>query len=35
MTLSNDVREIPRLFGEAVDQLGKLVRNERSLRRPS
>lgn len=31
MTLSNDVREIPRLFGEAVEQLGKLVRNEAQL----
>ena len=31
MTLSNDVREIPRLFGDAVEQLGKLVRNEAQL----
>jgi hypothetical protein len=31
MTLSHDVREIPRLFGDAVEQLGKLVRNEAQL----
>jgi len=31
MTLSNDVRDIPRLFGDAVEQLGKLVRNEAQL----
>jgi hypothetical protein len=31
MTLSHDVREIPRLFGDAVEQLAKLVRNEAQL----
>lgn len=31
MSLSNDVRDIPRLFGDAVEQLGKLVRNEAQL----
>jgi len=30
MNLSNDVRDIPRLFGDAVEQLGKLVRNDLS-----
>jgi hypothetical protein len=31
MALQEDVREIPRLFGDAVEQLGKLVRNEAQL----
>jgi uncharacterized membrane protein YgcG len=31
MALTEDVREIPRLFGDAVEQLGKLVRNEAQL----
>jgi uncharacterized membrane protein YgcG len=31
MSLSNDARDIPRLFGDAVEQLGKLVRNEAQL----
>ena len=31
MSLTEDVQEIPRLFGEAVEQLGKLVQNEAQL----
>jgi hypothetical protein len=31
MALAEDVREIPRLVGDAVEQLGKLVRNEAQL----
>jgi uncharacterized protein YebE (UPF0316 family) len=31
MSLSNDARDIPHLFGDAVEQLGKLVRNEAML----
>jgi hypothetical protein len=31
MALTEDLREIPRLFGDAVEQLGKLVRNEAQL----
>jgi hypothetical protein len=31
MALAEDVREIPRLMGDAVEQLGKLVRNEAQL----
>jgi hypothetical protein len=31
MALADDVREIPRLIGDAVEQLGKLVRNEAQL----
>jgi hypothetical protein len=31
MTLKDDVREIPALFGDAVEQLGKLVQNEAQL----
>lgn len=33
MSLSNDMQAIPRLFGNAVEQLGKLVQNEASLAR--
>ena len=33
MALSEDLRAIPRLFGDAVEQLGKLVRNETELAR--
>jgi hypothetical protein len=31
MALAEDVREIPRLVGDSVEQLGKLVRNEAQL----
>ena len=31
MTLSDDINAIPRLFGDAVEQLGKLVQNEAQL----
>jgi hypothetical protein len=31
MALSEDVNAIPRLFGDAVEQLGKLVQNEAQL----
>lgn len=31
MSLSNDLHAIPRLFGDAVEQLGKLVQNEARL----
>jgi hypothetical protein len=33
MALSNDLNAIPRLFGDAVEQLGKLVENEVQLAR--
>jgi hypothetical protein len=33
MALSNDLNVIPRLFGDAVEQLGKLVQNEMQLAR--
>jgi hypothetical protein len=33
MSLSNDIRSIPALFGDAVEQLGKLVSNEVQLAR--
>jgi len=33
MSLSNDMQAIPRLFGNAVEQLGKLVQNEANLAR--
>jgi len=33
MSLSDDVNAIPRLFGDAVEQLGKLVQNEVQLAR--
>jgi Putative Actinobacterial Holin-X, holin superfamily III len=33
MALSNDLNAIPRLFGDAVEQLGKLVQNEMQLAR--
>ena len=33
MALSNDLNAIPRLFGDAVEQLGKLVQNEVQLAR--
>ena len=33
MALSNDLNAIPRLFGDAVEQLGKLVQNEAQLAR--
>ncbi|MGI8527684.1 MAG: phage holin family protein [Pseudolabrys sp.] len=33
MSLSGDLNEIPRLFGDAVEQLGKLVQNEAELAR--
>lgn len=33
MSLSNDVRSIPALFGDAIEQLGKLVHNEVQLAR--
>ena len=33
MSLSNDVRSIPALFGDAIEQLGKLVHNEVELAR--
>jgi Putative Actinobacterial Holin-X, holin superfamily III len=33
MSLSNDLNSIPRLFGDAVEQLGKLVQNETQLAR--
>lgn len=31
MSLSSDIRSIPELFGDAVEQLGKLVQNEAQL----
>jgi hypothetical protein len=31
MSLSEDIHVIPRLFGDAVEQLGKLVQNEAQL----
>jgi hypothetical protein len=31
MSLSDDLHTIPRLFGDAVEQLGKLVQNEAQL----
>ena len=33
MSLSGDLHSIPRLFGDAVEQLGKLVQNEAQLAR--
>jgi len=33
MSLSNDVRSIPALFGDAIEHLGKLVHNEVQLAR--
>ena len=33
MPLSDDLNAIPRLFGDAVEQLGKLVQNEARLAR--
>ena len=33
MSLSSDLNAIPRLFGDAVEQLGKLVQNEVQLAR--
>jgi hypothetical protein len=33
MSLANDIRSIPELFGDAVEQLGKLVQNEVQLAR--
>src|SRR3982074_2226602 len=33
MSLPNDLNDIPRLFGNAVEQLGKLVQNEAQLAR--
>ena len=33
MSLSSDMRSIPELFGDAVEQLGKLVQNEVQLAR--
>ena len=33
MSLSDDLNTIPRLFGDAVEQLGKLVQNEAQLAR--
>ncbi len=33
MSLSSDIRSIPELFGNAVEQLGKLVQNEVQLAR--
>jgi len=33
MSLSDDLHAIPRLFGDAVEQLGKLVQNEAELAR--
>ena len=33
MSLSNDLHTIPKLFGDAVEQLGKLVQNEAQLAR--
>src|SRR5436190_14818507 len=33
MSLSGDLNAIPKLFGEAVEQLGKLVQNEAQLAR--
>jgi hypothetical protein len=33
MSLSSDLHSIPRLFGDAVEQLGKLVQNEAQLAR--
>lgn len=33
MSLSNDINSIPQLFGDAIEQLGKLVQNEVQLAR--
>ena len=33
MSLSDDLHSIPKLFGDAVEQLGKLVQNEAQLAR--
>jgi uncharacterized membrane protein YgcG len=33
MSLSHDIRSIPGLFGDAIEQLGKLVQNETQLAR--
>ena len=33
MSLSKDLNDIPKLFGDAVEQLGKLVQNEAQLAR--
>src|SRR3954453_15728308 len=33
MSLSDDLNAIPRLFGDAIEQLGKLVQNEAQLAR--
>jgi len=33
MSLSQDLNDIPKLFGDAVEQLGKLVQNEAQLAR--
>ena len=33
MSLSEDFNAIPKLFGDAVEQLGKLVQNEAQLAR--
>jgi hypothetical protein len=33
MSLSGDLNAIPRLFGDAVEQLGKLIQNEAQLAR--
>ena len=33
MSVSEDIQTIPRLFGDAVEQLGKLVQNEAKLAR--
>jgi putative superfamily III holin-X len=33
MSLSRDLNDIPKLFGDAVEQLGKLVQNEAQLAR--
>ncbi len=33
MSISDDVRTIPALFGDAIEQLGKLVQNEVQLAR--
>ena len=33
MSLTSDLRSLPGLFGDAVEQLGKLVRNEAELAR--
>jgi uncharacterized membrane protein YgcG len=33
MSLSDDIHQIPRLFGDAIEQLGKLVQNEANIAR--